>query len=528
METGEKDFTTERSLAWPRGCVPSGVTADGHVFAFWPQGGDQLRFVWDGVAGEPFAGPMEMRDGTTVFWSDDGRHIAYVGVRDGRPFVGRDGGEDPAFDDFSRSVPPVFSSGGVHLAYGAATNGDFRLIQDGEVVGQGSVAAVKAIFSPIGDRLAYVEMRSAGKHEHRIVLDGVAGPWFIGMRNAGRAMQFSPDGRRFAYYRIDGRGHGQWIVDGVGHPLVNDVRPISLAQIRGVGVLDPPLIALFSPDNRRFAYFGDVVGKGVAIVEDGVPGERFEAVGMPVFSPDSRHLAYTARTFGKSLTLVVDGIAGPHFPGTEGGSPVFSPDGGHVAAVLKRHEGGLFKKRRLYSVVLDGEVFPAHEGDDASAQPAISPDGSSVAWWLARGSDAFVMINGTRDPGAAVVSSDLLYTTSGHLMFAGLVGGSYTVVVDGRSGALADGGLVPMGPPTSWRSASAAFPFRVAPDGEHAAWAGAFDGAARPVFDDRVGPAFDQVLDWSIGEDGVATWLALRGDVIQRVTAGGRLGVVRQ
>jgi hypothetical protein len=39
------------------------------------------------------------------------------------------------------------------------------------------------------------------------------------------------------------------------------------------------------------------------------------------------------------------------------------------------------------------------------------------------------------------------------------------------------------------------------------------------VLDDRVGPAFDLVLDWSIGADGVATWLALRDGAIQRVTA---------
>jgi hypothetical protein len=332
-------------------------------------------------------------------------------------------------------------------------------------------------------------------------------------------MQFSPDGHRFAYYRIDGQGQAQWIVDGAAHPLVNDVRPIGLAQLRGVAVLDPPLPALFSPDSRRFAYWADVLEKGVAIVVDGVPGERYELASIPAFSPDSGHIAYSAMTFEKRETLVLDGeprlsLSGAH----TGGGVLFSADSQHVHWTYERDERSLFKKRRMYGVVLDGVAFPAHEGEDASLRAALSPDGTQVAWWLQRGAKGILMINGAAAGSDADLTSDTFYTASGRLVFAGRWGRSSTTFVDGRPGPLADDLRIPSGPPTLASERGANFPFRTSPDGEHVAWAGRFGDVARPVLDDRVGPAFDSVLDWSIRPDGTATWTAMREGVIQRVT----------
>lgn len=110
-----------------------------------------------------------------------------------------------------RSVPPTFGGTGRHLAYGARVgDGEHRLIVDGEPRG-GSLAPIAAAFSPDGSRLAYVEDRGASydEYEYRMVLDGAAGGWFGGMRNAAGAMQFSPDGRRFAWYSIDGDGRAR-------------------------------------------------------------------------------------------------------------------------------------------------------------------------------------------------------------------------------------------------------------------------------------------------------------------------------
>ena len=270
-------FGEQAVCTLPAGLSADAVTLDGHVIALWPQGDGTLRFTWDGEAGAPFDGIASMRDKTSAaFASPDGRHLAYVGMRGDLLFVGRDGREDPPMGFFSRSVPPVFSRDGRHLAYAGGTMGDPRLVFDGELVGEHTAAPVAAVFSPDGERFAYVEMRRDDRVEARVVLDGVPGEWMPGVRNAGGVMQFSPDSRRFAYCRIDGKLHVQWVVDGVAQQLSDEVRHIGLAQIRRIGVVEPPLIACFSPDSRRFAYFADVPEKGVAVVEDDVPGPRFK------------------------------------------------------------------------------------------------------------------------------------------------------------------------------------------------------------------------------------------------------------
>jgi roadblock/LC7 domain-containing protein len=335
----EMHVTIERVCSLPPGCAAEAVTADGHIIAFCPTEDGRLTFLWDGVAGAPFDGLFDLRDKSpAVFSSDDGAHIAYAGMRGEDSFVGRDGREDPPFAGFSRSVPPTFGGGGRHLAYGAQTaGGDYRLVVDGEPVGSQPLAPTAAVFSADGEHLAYMEMRGEGRDtECRIVLDGRPGDWFAGTRNAQGAMQFSPDGRHFAYYAIDGNGHARWSVDGVAQRLFNETTTLSLTRLRGIGALEPPLPARFSPDGQRFAYFADVVEKGVAMVENDVPGPLFKGVGVPVFSQDSRHLAYVAQTFDKKVGVVLDGALTAEWSATGAGEPVFSSDSRRVAVMLER------------------------------------------------------------------------------------------------------------------------------------------------------------------------------------------------
>ena len=66
-------------------------SADGHVFAFCELDDGRLQFTWDGAPGEPFNSLGELRDkSAAVYASDDGAHIAYMGVRGESQFVGRD------------------------------------------------------------------------------------------------------------------------------------------------------------------------------------------------------------------------------------------------------------------------------------------------------------------------------------------------------------------------------------------------------------------------------------------------------
>lgn len=530
MAVQVRDFVVETVCTMPPGRTADAVTSDGHVVSFWPRPEGKFRFAWDGHAEHTtFDGIVDMRDKSrAIFASADGAHIAYVGMRDDHMFVGRDAGEDPPVEAFSRSVPPVFSRDGRHLAYGGGTLEEYRLILDGHPIGEYPLAPTAAVFSPDGERLAYVEMRGEKRAttEIRIVLDGVPGEWFPGMRNAGGVMQFSPDSQRFAYCRMDGDLHVQWVVDGVAQQLFDEVVHLGLSQIRGIGVLEPPLLASFSPDSRRFAYFADIPEKGVAIVEDDVAGPRLKAIGALAFSPDSRHLAYTAMTLDDRLTVVVDGVVGPPFAAKDAGTPVFSADGRHTAVTVKRKAGRFLRRRNMFGVAVDGRVVTELQGDDTSMIPALSPDGERVAWWLQQGKVRRMYVNGTPDQSETRAESDPVFTAAGHLAYVARVGtgGSITVVVDGRPGFLAEDlaanrsvldlfgrDLAP----------SRDVPFAVSPDGEHVAWMGKFEGEWRPILDDQVGPAFEMPLAWSFDAAGVATWYAQRGDVVYRVTAEG-------
>jgi Tol biopolymer transport system component len=521
----EMDVGIETVCSLRPGCDADGVTTNGHVFAFCPEDDGRLRFFWDGALGEPFA-LGELRDkSAAVYASDDGAHIAYMGVRGESQFVGRDGTEDPAFATLSRSVPPTFGGGGRHLAYGAHLSGDdFRLILDGVPVDTEPLAPTAAVFSPDGERLAYTAMRGNDRSdsECRIILDGRPGEWFAGTRNAPGAMQFSPDGRRFAYYAVDGDLHARWYVDGVPQRLFNEAPSLTLARFRGISVLEPPLPARFSPDSQRFAYFADVVEKGVAIIEDDVAGPLFKELRAPVFSPDSRHLAYVGRTYGNKMALVIDGAVSSEWDVTGTGEPVFSSDSRRVAVTLERVAGGFLRKRKLYAVAVGGRSFPEEPGDDASLAPAFSPDGTRVAWWLQRGRESLMVIDGIVEQNAVVVESDFRFDGMGRVVYAGRSGSSQTIVVDGRLGPLANAVVslataeerfahVPL--------ASAPVPFRISADGAHVIWAGVFDGVVRPVLDDEVGPAFDLILDCSFNQNGAAVWWAQRGREVVRVTS---------
>ncbi len=522
----QPDFAVTAICTLPPGLGADAVTSSGHVVALWPQDDGTLRWVWDGVAGEPFDAICEMRDKTpSVFASADGGHIAYMATRGDRHFVGRDGGEGAAYDGLTRSVPPVFSRDGRRLAYGAGNGDRIRLILDGSAVGDEQLAPIAAVFSPDGTRLAYAEMRGESRKdaELRIVLDGVPGDWFAGMRNAGGVMQFSPDSRRFAYCRIDGDLHTGWVIDGVPQRMDQEVPKLNLARLRGIGVLEPPLAATFSPDSRRFAYFADVPEKGVAIVEDNAPGPIVKAIIPPVFSPDSQHLAYLVQLFDGRIALVMDGATGPAWPAKEGWGPWFSPDGRHHVFVLRRQEGGFLRKRSLYALVVDGRVVAELPVGDIGA-PVFSPDGERVACWVEHDKVRRMVLDGQIRAGDARVESDPVFTSAGRLAHVARPepGTKITVTVDGRPGPLADD-------VAGDRSVLALFgrdlaprfdvPFAVSPDGEHVAWLGLFEGAWHPVLDDRVGPAFEQPL-WSTFEaDGRATWYAQRGDAAFRVTA---------
>jgi len=510
----------------PEGSSASAVTSGGHVVAFSATVDDRLAFSWDGIQGAAFDLVGEMRDKSpTIFVSGDGGHVAYMAVRDGRFFVGRDGAEDPSAVDISRSTPPTFDHSGSHLAYGAkfTENGATQLVLDG-VARVGTLAPIRPVFSPDGSRLAFVELRGStnADFEARIVLDDVPGAWFRGMRNASGALQFSPDGKRFAYYsRLEGSG-ARWTVDGVSQRVFHDNGPFGLAQLLGIGVLDPPLPATFSPDGRRFAYWADVVERGVAIIEDDVPGETLKSATRPIFSADSRHLAYCGETLDERVVLIVDGVRVGDWKAKSMGEPTFSPDGRRVALSLGFEEGRFLRKRKSYAMTIDGQIVQQAEATEMTRAPIWSADGSHLAWWLQQGDRTLLVTDGLVRQEWPSPGTDFLYDTANRLVYgAGLPDGN-TIMVDDRPGRTADL-IVPLSTALYafdyGRAGLPPLPFRLSPDGKHVAWAGMFEGRVQPVLDDTIGPDFDDITDCQFRADGSVTWWARRGTELLRATA---------
>lgn len=512
------DFEVEKRFDLAEGRTAGGVTAAGDVYGFWQAPDGTVRYAWNGNELPAVDDIARARDDTTEFWSDDGCHVAVILVRGEEHVVVRDGVEYGPYRMVSGSARPVFSAGGVHLAFGAIKGDEAGLIVDGELIAHAELAPVQPVYSRDGVRFAWVQVRQVEESlEYRVVVDDVPGDWFVGMRNAAGALQFSPDGARFAFYRIDGKGHGQWTVDGVPQRLVNDNRPFGFAQLRGVGVMDPPLPALFSPDGRRFAYEADVLEKGVAVVEDDVPGPALHAAGYPVFSPDSRHLAYLGQALDKRMGIVLDGRLGTTYEASRGGTPVFSPDSQHVAMSVRTDEGGFLRKKHRSVMLVDGEPIAVLDAKDASGSPAWSPDAREVAWWAEMPDGSIRIFRHAQElDRLESVASQPEYTISGRLVYAGSRPGGWTVMVDGRPGPLADAMRVVQ---AAQRPSPALVAVRVTPDGEHVAWVGQFGDVQRPVLDDQVGPGFDEVVGCEVAADGRVRWWAQRGTEVFEVTS---------
>jgi len=136
---------------------PYHETGDGaHVYWFDELPDKRVRFVWDGVPGEPFDRVLPQQDRELLSGSELDPRVAYYGERAGRFFVGIDGVEVGPYEGITRSVPPTFSRRGRHVAFGAFVEGLPVLIVDGEIQGSWRVAPARPVFSQDEEHLAFV------------------------------------------------------------------------------------------------------------------------------------------------------------------------------------------------------------------------------------------------------------------------------------------------------------------------------------------------------------------------------------
>ena len=227
---------------------------DGHaIYAMRAQNGKS--FVIDG---DQESDGYDSVDLTSIKFSDDGKHMAYVASADDKSFVVLDGKHMPAFGGFVR--PPVQSgptpdntllqltpSG--HVFYHAGNYGNSKLVEDDRVLADDGMA------SSDGLHIATVKLTNpgTGNSTAQVTFGGVTGPTFYAVTK----MAFSPDGKHFAYVGArpvpNGNDGGYFlVVDGVQKGEYSEVSDLQ-----------------FSPDSQHLFHFttSHLAGGGKAFMD---------------------------------------------------------------------------------------------------------------------------------------------------------------------------------------------------------------------------------------------------------------------
>ncbi len=296
----------------------------------------------------------------------------------------------------------------------------------------------KVVISPNGRRVAYIAGK--GYRDHVLVLDGRESRPYRSIDG----LAFSPDSRRFAYFGRETDGGWHVIIDGKRHGPY---------------------------DSGNYALTGDVTDEGARL--------------PAVFTHDSRHTAYAAaRDVGRKREwfLVIDGEEGPAYDEpSDTPNIVIATDSPEprVACTLGRDGRDL--------VVHNGVETRAH---DAVRWPAMSPDGTRLAYFARDGEQGAVYLDG-----AVVADCDgtdprfMIFSPDGQ-RFACIVrrGETWTAIVDGEPGAEYDHAHSPTFSPDSQRFA-------------HGAAFGQHGGTSLVVLDGEEGPDYARVAQLTFSPD---------------------------
>jgi hypothetical protein len=305
---------------------------------------------------------------TSVVWSPDGGHLAYVEVDGAHARVVHDGCGGVFWDGVAEIA---FSPDGKALAYVAESGGRYHVVRNG-VPGPpcAGVLARTLRFSPDSAHLYYVE----GGPPYHLVVDGRPGPSFDGiaelsMRSGGGAPSYAYLGRRgdlafvvtehgeqgpFGYIvdfaRDPATGSTAWVVDEGTQALV--YRDGAVVDAR-FAVVQTPTLA-FRParpalpsEPTDLTYVGILADKGQYVVVGGKTHGPYSGISSLSFSENGERFGYAALRNG-AWEVHVDGrvVARDSFSGP----PVFSPDGRRFGRFMVRDD-------RTFAVV-DGHTYP--------------------------------------------------------------------------------------------------------------------------------------------------------------------------
>jgi len=404
------------------------------------QHGQSVQVVLDGQSGPKFAAVQDI-----LF---AGNRLAYVATRhDRKAVVVLDGKEMPAYD----RVGHLRGNEEGHVAFVGTNGQNWTVVVDGANVGAHQRPAEEhdnrtLVLSPVGARVAYVSLaRQRDGNDVDLYVDGKVVRTAAGVHS----VIFSPDGRRLMASFTENKPSRNT----TERVMVDDWTSLDYEGIPAEGSVTRGFPNMqFSPDGKRFAFLARNAHSSFVVV-DGQESQGYSKIQNFRFSSDGRRYAFEAYDPPGGWVVVVDGKEGPKLYGLADGSLTFSPDGSRVA-----YAAALTPAVRDRVAVIDGQPQQVQPGtfeprapkDLASWQGRLrrifvfSPDGRRLALidrtsGSVRGAGALV-IDGTRQASGHLFTPPIFSEDGRRFASAVWLNQRWHLVIDGK-GTPIDGDL---------------------------------------------------------------------------------------
>ncbi|MEQ9321258.1 MAG: hypothetical protein RIF41_18995 [Polyangiaceae bacterium] len=309
----------------------------------------------------------------SLVFSDDGRHVAYAALQQGRWTVAFDGEVTRWFDAIG---DVAMAADGSVVAYAALDERQWRVVL-GDAPGPAfhAILADTLLLTADGRAAVYVGERHGRVHAvlHRLRQPADQGPAFEGIRRLTVGSQ-----GRVAYVGRSQRT-SRVVVDGEPQPAYEGIGELVLGA-------------------ERYAYAARRADGWTAVV-DGVEGPVFARVDDLRIGPNDR-VAYVATTADGERQIFADGELVTRHPSIARDSLRVDPKG-RLAWVVQQAEG--------MRMVLDGEPGPPF---DAVAPAVFAPVGSRWGYMARQGDQTRVVIDG-EPHGKYRWAADLVFSPDG-------------------------------------------------------------------------------------------------------------------
>lgn len=397
----------------------------------------------------------------TLTFSPDGTRLAYRAEdEEGHQMVVIDGKPGPEFGlGINKSTGIIFSPDSKQVCYIGITKNSSQIFVKNHKKKRGFQTIGQVLFSPDSSHVAYTAQKDGGWH---VVLDNNLGPAYKKVSD----LKFSPDGTQLVYTAQKNRRYvvvknNKEIREGYGvfSPIFspggnffaflafkkNNKYQYIVNEEPGLTV-DKPGRLIFSRDDTSFSYAA-LIGDQWHVIKDGVKGPGFTKIFAFSYSPTSTDILYVAENAEAKKTVVNNSVPGEFYESI--GVPVFSPNGKHYAYVAGQgKDDEMFmvingKKQKPYPII-GITVKQSRESKISSQQPFFSSTGNRMAYpvYDPEKEKAFMVVDGYAHPPFDAVMKPCFSSDEKHVAYMGKKGDAWHLVVDGKAGKHSCDGMI--------------------------------------------------------------------------------------